>query len=78
MEVSFGAANPRSSVTRQAIFYGLLFAVPPGIGVTGFVTYATGGGIVTPTAAAVGGVTAVLIFSLVFAAAVTNPDEDRD
>lgn len=55
-------------VSRTAVGWALLFAVPPGVGVTGYASILIGEGLVEPTAVAVGAVTAAVIFAVVLGA----------
>lgn len=73
------AANPRPAMTpwdRRALGYALLFSVPPGLGVTGFTTNATGGGLYTTPALVAGAATWAIIFGLVMTAVAFGPDEE--
>lgn len=62
-------------VSRTAVGWALLFAVPPGIGVTGYAAILIGEGLVNPTAVAAGLATAGAIFGVVLAAQVTGSPE---
>lgn len=62
--------------TRTAVGWALLFAVPPGIGVTGYVSMLIGGRLVEPLALTAGGVTAVAIFALVLGSQLTGSAQE--
>lgn len=62
-------------VSRTAVGWALLFAVPPGVGVTGYASMLMGGRLVEPLAIVVGGLVAAVIFSLVLATQVTGSAE---
>jgi len=63
---------------REALVYGLLFSVPPAIGMTGFSVMATQGGLINPVAALIGLATGAIIFSFVYVAATRGQaDESR-
>ena len=63
---------------REGLAYGLLFSVPPAIGMTGFSVMATGGGLINPVAALVGAATFGIIFTFVYVAASRgSADESR-
>lgn len=65
-------------VSRSAVGWALLLAVPPGLGVTGYTAMLAGEGFLGPTAIAAGLVTAGVIFVVVFASQlVGSPDPDR-
>jgi hypothetical protein len=63
---------------REGLAYGLLFAVPPAIGMTGFSVMATTGGLINPVAALIGTATFGIIFAFVYiAAARGQANENR-
>lgn len=62
-------------VSRAAVGWALLFAVPPGVGVTGYASILIGESLVEPTAVAVGAVTAAVIFAVVLGAQVSGSPE---
>lgn len=62
-------------VSRTAVGWALLFAVPPGVGVTGYASILIGERLVEPTAIAVGAVTAAVIFAVVLGAQLTGSAE---
>ncbi len=62
-------------VSRTAVGWALLFAVPPGVGVTGYASMLMGGRLVEPAAIAVGAAVAGLIFALVLGAQLTGSPE---
>lgn len=62
-------------VSRTAVGWAFLFAVPPGVGVTGYASIVIGDSLVEPTALAVGAVTAAVIFAVVLGAQVTGSPE---
>lgn len=65
-------------MNREGLAYGLLFAGPPAIGMTGFSVMATGGGLINPLAALVGAATFGIIFTFVYVAAARGEaDESR-
>lgn len=63
--------------TAEKIGYALLFSVPPGVGVTGFLATRTAKGDLTPLAVGGGFLTALAIFLLVVLIAFTGPDESE-
>lgn len=68
-------------LSRRAVGWALLFSVPPGVGVTGFVTAVIGQNTVEPMAVLAGATTAVLLFALVLLAQATGsaqPAEVRE
>lgn len=62
-------------VSRAAIGWALLFAVPPAAGVTGYASMLMGGRLVEPGAIAVGAVVGGGIFALVLGAQLTGSAE---
>lgn len=52
-------------VSRAAVGWALLFAVPPAVGTTGYAAMVAGGGAVRPTALLTGGLVGGVIFALV-------------
>jgi multisubunit Na+/H+ antiporter MnhB subunit len=65
-------------MNRQGLGYGLLFAVPPAVGMTGFSVMATTGGLINPIAALIGVATFGIIFVFVYiAAARGQANENR-
>lgn len=62
-------------VSRTAIGWALLFAVPPGVGVTGYAAMLLGGRLIEPMAVAAGTVTAAAIFAVVVGAQLTGSAE---
>jgi hypothetical protein len=58
--------------TRVAAGWALLFSVPPAVGVTGYASMVIGEQLVEPMALAAGGLTAAVIFALVFASQATG------
>ena len=65
-------------VSRAAVGWALLLAVPPGIGVTGYASMLMGGRLIEPAAIAVGAAAAGLIFALVLGAQLTGSAEPAD
>lgn len=63
--------------TRTEVGFALLLSVPPGVGVTGFVTNVVGETTLPPTAVAAGLVTTTVIFALVAAGLRGGPAGDR-
>lgn len=61
--------------SRTAIGWGLLFSVPPGIGVTGYASMLIGDALVEPMALAAGGLTAAVIFILVLGSHASGAPE---
>ncbi|MDZ7702396.1 MAG: hypothetical protein U5J98_10240 [Halobacteriales archaeon] len=55
-------------VPRAAVGWALLFAIPPGVGVTGYASMLMGGRLIEPGAIAVGAVVGGSIFALVLGA----------
>lgn len=51
--------------SRAAVGWALLFAVPPAVGVAGYVSMLAGGGELVPIAVAAGGLVAIVVFTLV-------------
>lgn len=65
--------------TRSAVGWALLFAVPSGIGVTGYSTIVIGRGLLSPRALLAGGLVATIVFALVLGSqAVGSADPDRE
>lgn len=65
-------------VSRRTLGYALLFGLPPGVGVAGYVAAAQGGPM-TPFALVAGGIAALVVGGLVAIAAETgSADERRD
>ncbi len=65
-------------MNREGVGYGLLFAVPPAVGMTGFSVMATSGGLINPVAALIGTATFGIIFAFVYiAAARGQANENR-
>lgn len=63
--------------SRAAVGWALLFAVPPGVGVTGYTAFVAGEGLVGPTSLLAGFVTAAVIFALVLGSQAVGSAEDR-
>jgi putative effector of murein hydrolase LrgA (UPF0299 family) len=64
--------------SRSTVGWALLFAVPPGVGVTGYTAMLSGEGFLGPVSVAAGLVTAGAIFAVVFGSQqVGSPDPDR-
>lgn len=63
-------------LSREALGWALLFSVPPGVGVTGYVTMVIERGPVDPVAVAVGAVTTLAIFTLVLGVQLTGSAQD--
>lgn len=63
-------------MSRAAVGWALLFAVPPGVGVTGYATMVVGTGTVPPLALLAGGVTTAVIFALVLGTQLTGSAQD--
>lgn len=61
--------------SRAAFGWALLFAVPPGVGVTGYASMLMGGRLVEPAAMAIGALVAGVIFALVLGAQLTGSAE---
>lgn len=64
--------------TAEKIGYAILFSVPPGVGVTGFVSTRTAQGDLTPLSVGAGSLTALAIFLLVVLIAFTGPEEEME
>lgn len=64
--------------TAEKLGYALLFSVPPGIGVTGFVATRTAKGDLTLFAVGAGTLTALVIFLFVVLIAFTGPEKEND
>ncbi|PSP83419.1 hypothetical protein BRC83_06930 [Halobacteriales archaeon QS_1_68_17] len=62
---------------REGLVWALVLSVPPGIGVVGFTTVLTGGGLVTSTGAVAGAVTTAVIFLFVAAATAMGEADAR-
>lgn len=62
-------------VSRAAIGWALLFAVPPGVGVAGYASMLMGGRLVEPLAVGLGALVAAVIFALVLGAQLTGSAE---
>jgi hypothetical protein len=62
---------------RERLLWGLVFSVPPGIGMVGFVAVSVADGAVTPTGLAAGGVTTAAVLSL-FLASIYFGDDAGD
>lgn len=60
---------------RRVLGYALLFSVPPGVGLVGFLTVLLGDGPVNPMAAAVGGAVAFVLFLLIVVGASRGSTE---
>jgi predicted Zn-dependent protease len=74
----YPAVGSIRGVNREGLAYGLLFAVPPAIGMTGFSVMATGGGLINPLAGLIGAATFGVIFAFVYVAAARGEaNEDR-
>jgi hypothetical protein len=61
--------------SRTAIGWALLFAVPPGVGVTGYASMLMGGRLVEPMAVGIGALVAGAIFAVVLGAQLTGAPE---
>lgn len=67
-----------ATVSRVTLGWALFLAIPPGVAVTGFVTRVDGRGLVSPTGALAGVITAAVVFGLVLAASTWgSPDRSR-
>jgi len=66
--MAFSTLRPSPST----IAWGLLFALPPGVGVTGLVTMVVGEGTLDPFGLLAGAVTTLVIFLLVVATQATG------
>lgn len=64
-------------VSRAAVGWALLFAVPPGIGVTGYATMVIGEGTLEPLALATGAGTAAIIFAVVLGSQLGGSAEPK-
>jgi hypothetical protein len=67
--------------SRAALGWALLFAIPPGVGVTGYAAILSGERLVGPTSLTAGFVTAGAIFALVYGSqriGSAEPTEERD
>ena len=62
-------------VSRAAVGWALLFAVPPGVGVAGYASMLMGGRLVEPAAVGIGALVAAVIFALVLGAQLTGSAE---
>ena len=62
-------------VSRVAVGWALLFAVPPGVGVAGYASMLMGGRLVEPAAVGIGALVAAVIFALVLGAQLTGSAE---
>lgn len=63
--------------SRAAVGWALLFAVPPGVGVTGYTALVAGEGLVGPTSVLAGVLTAAVIFALVLGSQLTGSAEPQ-
>lgn len=61
--------------SRRAVGWALLFAVPPGVGVTGYASMLMGGRLIEPMAVVAGTLTAAVIFALVLASQLVGSAE---
>lgn len=62
-------------VSRAAIGWALLFAVPPGVGVAGYASMLMGGRLIEPAAVGLGTLVAIGIFTVVLGAQLTGSPE---
>lgn len=62
-------------VSRAAVGWALLFAVPPGVGVAGYASMLMGGRLVEPAAVGIGALVAAVIFAVVLGAQLTGSAE---
>ncbi|WP_247009906.1 hypothetical protein [Halorientalis litorea] len=63
---------------RERVLWVLVFALPPGVGITGYVSVMFERGALTPRAVAAGLLTAVVLGSLVGAALFAAPGTDAE
>jgi len=63
---------------RERVLWVLVFALPPGVGITGYVSVMFERGALTPRAVAAGLLTAVVLGSLVGAALFYAPGDESD
>lgn len=63
---------------RETVLWALVFSVPVGVGMIGFVADVLGGSALNPLAIAAGAVVALVLFTIIaFAASVGSVDESR-